>query len=125
MTGKKAATGAVSAALAVLATVALAGCDLQRAADCARLALEVSQSVEELEQAAEGENPDVVVDAVDAVGNDIEELRDSVDDSDVRDAVDSVEEAVDSVHAGVTDGDPIDLSPLGDATSSLTEVCTP
>ncbi len=125
MAGKAAVTGAASAALAVLATVTLAGCDFGRAVDCARLALEVSQSVEELEQAAQGENPDVLLDAADAVGNDIQELRDGVDDADVREAADSVEEAVDSVRSGVEDGTPIDLSPLGDAANSLTEVCTP
>ncbi|ARQ70452.1 hypothetical protein CAG99_17815 [Streptomyces marincola] len=113
----------MSAALAVAAAMTLGACDVQRAVDCARLALEVSQSVDELEQAAQGENPDVLVDAVDAVGNDIQELRDTVDDVDVQEATDSVEEAVDSVRAGVEDGTSIDLSPLGDAVDALTDVC--
>ncbi|WP_063784217.1 hypothetical protein [Streptomyces sp. SBT349] len=116
---------ASGAALAVvLSTVAMTGCDLQRAVDCARLAVEVTDSVATFELATEGENPGVVVDAADEVTDDVAELRDRVEDTDVRAAADSVQEAVDSIADGVENGTPVDLSPLGDATAELTEVCT-
>jgi hypothetical protein len=100
------------------------GCDVQRAVDCARLALEVSESVDRLERAASGEDPEAFVDAADAVTGDIDELRGSVEDTDVREAADSVREAVDSVSGSFEEGVTVDLSPLGDAVGELTGACT-
>ncbi|MDT0342973.1 hypothetical protein [Streptomyces litchfieldiae] len=122
---KSAKFAASAAVLTMVSAGVTTGCDLQQAVDCARLALEVASSVEHLEQAAGSDDPTAIVDAADAVVDDLSELRDSVDDEDVRDAANSVEEAVESIRGGVVDGTEVDLTPLGDAAASLTDVCSP
>ncbi|KAB8161412.1 hypothetical protein FH609_027005 [Streptomyces sp. 3MP-14] len=116
--------GLSGGAVAVAAAFGTLGCDLQRAVDCTRLALEVSNSVDALGRALDSEDPTGFLDAADAAENDLNELSADVSDTDVRDAADSVGEAIDNVRAGVADGDVPDLSPLNAAVDELTSACT-
>ncbi|MDT0267889.1 hypothetical protein RM844_16535 [Streptomyces sp. DSM 44915] len=118
---RMALAGGVLAATAALGATA---CDPQRAVDCARLALEVGGSVDDVGRALDSEDPAGFTDAADAAQEDLGALRDDVSDTDVRAAADSVGEALDNLRA-VGDGEVPDLSPLNDAMDELTSACSP
>ncbi|WP_326596854.1 hypothetical protein [Streptomyces sp. NBC_01803] len=101
-----------------------AGCDLQQAVDCARLALEVTSSAEALGQAVEANDPQAFADAADTLTGDVSDVQNDVDDADVSAAADSIQAALDSIQAGFEDGTVVDLSPLYDATGQLTDACS-
>ncbi|MDT0307824.1 hypothetical protein RM780_12745 [Streptomyces sp. DSM 44917] len=122
---RPAAVAAALAAGVLLSGAAASGCDLQAAVDCARLAVEVTESAQVLEQAAQAEDPQAVVDAADSVNREVQELRDEVGDADVREAADSVLEAAENIGASAEAGTVPDLTPLLDATDELSEACTP
>jgi methyl-accepting chemotaxis protein len=113
-------------ALASLAGgVVTSGCDVQRAVDCARLALAVANSGDTLENAVLTSLVEDDAGALEELHRDVEELKDRVRDTDVREAADSVAEAADNVQRAAEEGGEPDLTPLADATDELTEVCTP
>lgn len=116
--------GLAGGTLAITAVLGTLGCDLQRAVDCTRLALEVSSSVETLGRALDADDPTGFVDAADEAERDLDELSGDVSDTDVQDAADSVGEAIDNVRAGVAAGEAPDLSPLNAAVDELTSACT-
>jgi hypothetical protein len=118
---------ATLAALGMLAPVMVTGCDAkERAVDCAKLAIAVSRSYDELERtaltAALDEDPEQFTDAL---RRDAEKVRDRTDNVDVRRAADAVLDAATEVRQTLEDGRTPELSVLGDATAELTRVCTP
>ncbi|MGP4114372.1 hypothetical protein ACTWP5_26110 [Streptomyces sp. 4N509B] len=119
------AAGSVGSAglLAVMAVTGTLACDLQRAVDCAQLALEVTTSADSLENALSTEALGDDVDALDELSEDVGELQDRVGDTDVQEAADSVVEAAENLTRAVEEGEVPDLTPLADATSELTTVC--
>ncbi|WP_103528261.1 hypothetical protein [Streptomyces sp. SM12] len=124
-TGWGARTG--SAAVTLLATIALLGCEVkERAVDCAKLAIAVSRAYDELERtaltSALDQEPDQLTDAI---RSDAQKVRDRAGNVDVRQAADSVLEAVRSTERAIAAGERPDLSALGDATGELTRACTP
>ncbi|WP_067225788.1 hypothetical protein [Streptomyces sp. NBRC 109706] len=114
--------GVAGTLLAGAAGLGTLGCDVQRALDCAQLALEVTSSVDALSRAVDSGDPVGFSDAADAAQNDLDELRDGFSDTDVSAAADSVAEAIDNI-AQQPAGSAPDLSPLNDAVGELTSAC--
>jgi hypothetical protein len=126
MTGR--GSGGLAGVLAL--SVALAGgavsaCDLDRAVDCARLALQVSNASDRVADAVATSVLDDDIDAFGELAEDIGELERRVNDTDVREAAESVSEAAENLQRTVEDGREPDLTPLVDATAELTTVCSP
>jgi hypothetical protein len=115
---------AAGAGVAVLAAGLLAtGCDVQRAVDCARLAVAVANSEQAVEDAAttavEGDDPAAFA----QLARDVDELTDRVQDTDVRAAAEDVSRAAENVQTALEAGGQPDLTPLAEATDELTGVC--
>jgi hypothetical protein len=118
--------GAGALALTVaLAAGAGTACDVQRAVDCAVLALEVSNAGDRVAEAVATSAVEDDLRAFRELGEDIDELTDRVEDTDVREAAESVGEAANNLEQAVERGEAPGLSPLLDATAELTTVCTP
>ncbi|MFH8370295.1 hypothetical protein [Streptomyces sp. NPDC018031] len=121
--------GTLAAASLVLALPALTGCDaVQRAVDCAQLAVEVSDDVNDLQDALTGAavNPEDADKVIDTLDENLAEIDDRTDNADVAKAVDDLQQAVDNVRTAVDNGDETpDLTPVADAMAELTNVCSP
>ncbi|TDC71012.1 hypothetical protein [Streptomyces hainanensis] len=119
------------AAVAVIATTGItgltAGCDVQQAVDCARIAVDLTGNLNDLQQAVDAGDGDAFETALNDLDQNVEELH-GVDDADAEQAGDSVAAAVDSIRAsggGEGGGEiQVDLAPLGDAISALSGVCS-
>jgi hypothetical protein len=122
---RTAGTAVAAVTAAVLAGVAGTGCDVQRAVDCAELALAVAASGDAVEDAAGTERLQDDVTAYEELNDDLADLGDRVEDTEVREAADAVSEAARNLERAAEDGTAPDLSPLADAIDELTEVCTP
>lgn len=124
--GLRAGGGGVAlAASLALAFGTTTACDLQQAVDCARLALQVSTAADRVGEAVA---TSVILDDDEAfreLADDIDELRDRIENTDVREAADAVVEAAENIEEAIDRGETPDLSPLADATAELTTVCTP
>ncbi|WP_159037313.1 hypothetical protein [Streptomyces specialis] len=118
-----AAVGLVSA-LTVVTAGLTASCDLARAVDCARLALEVTNAADDLGNAIATGDVAAFDAAADSLSANVDEVRGDVDDSDVDAAADSVQQALDSIESGFRNGTEVDVSPLFDATGQLTDACS-
>ncbi|GHJ27965.1 MULTISPECIES: hypothetical protein [Streptomyces] len=120
---------AVTALAAVALAVPLtAGCGaVEKALDCAQLAVEISNDVDDLQDVLTGaaDNPAGAEKVLDALAEDIDKVGDRTDDADVGKAVDSLQKAVDTVQKSVDSGERPDLTPVRDAAGELTGVCTP
>ncbi|MGP3970247.1 hypothetical protein [Streptomyces sp. 6N223] len=125
MRGHGLARAGALALTVTLAAGASTACDVQRAVDCAVLALEVSNAGDRVAEAVATSVIEDDADAFRELAEDIEELQDRVQDTDVREAAESVGEAAENIEQAVERGETPDLSPLVDATSELTGVCTP
>lgn len=115
------------AAVAFLAPLTV-GCDaVDKALDCGRLAVEISNDVDTLQDAVTGAavNPADADKVLDALDKDIEKVGDRTDNADVSKALDDLRKAVDNVRTSVDSGKHPDLTPVKDATGELTKVCTP
>ncbi|MBL1068463.1 hypothetical protein [Streptomyces sp. 7-21] len=124
--GRPGRLGAAAAALAVAAAAAgTLACDVQRAVDCARLALSVADAAADLERAASTEGLSDDSSALDELAEEIRELEDRVGDTDIQQAAEAVLEAGRNIQRAAEQGEAPDLSPLADATDELTSVCTP
>ncbi len=93
--------------------------------DCAELALTVAASGDAVGDAAGAERLQDEVSAVEELNDDLAELGDQAEDTDVREAADSVADAARNIQQAAEDGTTPDHSPLTDAIDELTEVCTP
>ncbi|MEU0806323.1 hypothetical protein [Streptomyces sp. NPDC005970] len=114
-------TALAAVALAVPITVGCSAVD--RAIDCAQLAVDITTGVDNLQDAVtDPQNADNVLDAL---KKDIDEAKDKTGDADVGKAVDHLQKAVDNVQTAIDKGEDPDLSPIKDAADELTKVCTP
>ncbi|MGY0061374.1 hypothetical protein ACWY4P_33360 [Streptomyces sp. LZ34] len=120
-------------ALAAFAVVALAvpitaGCSaIEKAIDCAQLAVDITTDVDDLQDAVGGavvdpQDADKILDALD---KDIDKIKDKTDNADVGKAVDDLQKAVDNVQTAIDKGQDPDLTPVKDAAGELTKVCSP
>ncbi|MFJ1995469.1 hypothetical protein [Streptomyces asiaticus] len=120
-------------AITALAAVALAvpvtvGCSaVEKALDCAQLAIEISNDVDNLQDALTGAavDPQQADKILDALDKDIAKVGDRTDNADVGKAVDDLQKAVDNVQKSVDSGKDPDLTPVKDAAGELTNVCSP
>ncbi|CDR09485.1 hypothetical protein [Streptomyces iranensis] len=118
-------TALAAVALAVPVTV---GCSaVEKALDCAQLAVEISNDVDNLQDAltdaaVDPQQADKILDALDA---DIDKVGDRTDNADVGKAIDDLQKAVDNVQKSVDSGKDPDLTPVKDAAGELTSVCSP
>ncbi|MCQ8194178.1 hypothetical protein [Streptomyces rugosispiralis] len=120
-----AVTALAAVALAVPVTV---GCSaVEKALDCAQLALEISNDVDDLQDAMVGAaiDPQQADKILDALDKDIDKVGDRTDNADVGKALDDLQKAVDNVQKSVDSGEDPDLSPVKDAAGELTKVCSP
>jgi len=119
-------------AVATLAAAALlvpltTGCDaVDKALDCGRLAVEISNDVDNLQDAVTGAtlDPTEADKVLDALDKDIDKVGDRTDDTDVGKTLDHLRKALDNVQTSVDSGDHPDLTPVKDATAELSKVCT-
>ncbi|QKV94735.1 hypothetical protein HUT19_25750 [Streptomyces sp. NA02950] len=122
-------TTAVTALAAVALTVPLAvGCGaVEKAFDCAQLAVEISNDVDDLQNAVIGaaNDPTETGRVLTALDKDIDKLDDRTDNADVSKAIGHLQTAVDNVQKSVDQGKNPDLTPVRDAAGELTKVCTP
>ncbi|MET7934560.1 hypothetical protein [Streptomyces sp. NPDC005322] len=126
---RRTTTTAVTALAAVVLAVPITvGCSaVEKALDCAQLAVEISNDVDDLQDALTGAavNPDDADKILDALDKDIDKMGGRTDNADVGKAVDHLQKAVDNVQKSVDSGQNPDLTPVRDAASELTNVCSP
>lgn len=126
---RRTTTAAVTALAAVVLAVPITvGCSaVEKALDCAQLAVEISNDVDDLQDALTGAavNPDDADKILDALDKDIDKMGGRTDNADVGKAVDHLQKAVDNVQKSVDSGQNPDLTPVRDAASELTNVCSP
>ncbi|MEU1806062.1 hypothetical protein [Streptomyces sp. NPDC019937] len=118
------------AAAAVLAPLTTGCGAVEKALDCGRLAVEISNDVDNLQDAVGGATSDTAdasdADKVlDALDKDIDKVGDHTDNADVGKALGDLRKAVDNVQTSVDSGERPDLSPVKDAAAELTNVCAP
>ncbi|ADI09809.1 secreted protein [Streptomyces bingchenggensis BCW-1] len=122
-----------ASAFTALAAVAIAmpitaGCSaVEKAIDCAQLAVDITTDVDDLQDAVGGavvdpQDADKILDALD---KDIDKIKDKTDNADVGKAVDDLQKAVDNVQTAIDKGQDPDLTPVKDAAGELTKVCSP
>ena len=120
-----ATTALVALALVVPFT---AGCSaVGTALDCARTATAVADSVNDVQQALSGadEDPAAAQRALDRIDADLDKIDDQTGNADVSKAVGHMAKGVDNARRSLDRGDTPDLTPVEDAASELTRVCTP
>ncbi|MEU1310747.1 hypothetical protein ABZ419_17920 [Streptomyces cinnamoneus] len=115
------------AALALLALPLAVGCSAaQKAVDCARLGVEITDDVNDLQQtvtdSANGSGQTGKV--LDALDQDTRKLKDKTNNTDVGKALDHLQQAITNVREAVSRNATPDLTPLKDAAGELTKVCT-
>ncbi|GHC65176.1 hypothetical protein [Streptomyces cinnamoneus] len=115
------------AALALLVLPPAVGCSAaQKAVDCARLGVEITDDVNDLQQtvtdSANGSGRTGAV--LDALDQDTKKLKDKTNNTDVAKALDHLQQAITNVRDAVGRNATPDLTPLKDAAGELTKVCT-
>ncbi|MBF6045212.1 hypothetical protein GO001_08240 [Streptomyces sp. NRRL B-1677] len=114
-------------ALAALAVPLAAGCSTARkAVDCARLGIEISNDVDDLQRsvtdtATDTDNAGKILDNLE---RDTKKLKDKSSNVDVGKALDHLQKAVGNVRDSLRDDKTPDLTPLTDAAGELSKVCT-
>ncbi|MBU7597892.1 hypothetical protein JGS22_009750 [Streptomyces sp. P38-E01] len=124
---RRTTAGAAALLGAVVLTTGLTGCNdtTERALDCGKLALSVSRSIDRLERAAIGSALDRdSAEVTEKLDRDVEKIKDRADNADMRRAAERVGDATKDVHASLREDRKPDLSPLKDAGTELTKVCT-
>ncbi|MCQ8770645.1 hypothetical protein [Streptomyces telluris] len=125
MPARKAALALAAAAL--VAVPLAAGCSTaQKAVDCARLGIEISNDVDDLQRsvtdtATDTDNAGKILDNLE---KDTKKLKDKTSNVDVGKALDHLQKAVGNVRDALRDDRTPDLAPLTDAAGELSKVCT-
>ncbi|MBC2863523.1 hypothetical protein [Streptomyces mexicanus] len=116
------------AAPALLAALALTGCDtVDTALDCVRTADSIADGVTDLQQAVQNaaNDPTRADEALNSIEKNLRSIGDKTDNADVDKAVDDLDKAVARVRTALKNGDRTpDLTPVTDAAGELTKVCT-
>ncbi|MEH6375565.1 hypothetical protein V7793_14685 [Streptomyces sp. KLMMK] len=125
MPARKAALALAAAAL--VAVPLAAGCSTaQKAVDCARLGIEISNDVDDLQRsvtdtATDTDNAGKILDNLE---KDTKKLKDKTSNVDVGKALDHLQKALGNVRDALRDDKTPDLAPLTDAAGELSKVCT-
>ncbi|MBT2382629.1 hypothetical protein [Streptomyces sp. ISL-11] len=118
---------AVALAAAALALPLAVGCSAaQKAVDCARLGIEISNDVDDLQRAVTdtANDPDQADKILDTLEKDTKKLKEKTNSTDVGKALDHLQTAVTNTRDAVRQDRTPDLTPLKDAAAELTKVCT-
>ncbi|UQI43505.1 hypothetical protein M1P56_03490 [Streptomyces sp. HU2014] len=118
---------AVVLAAAALALPLAAGCSAaQKAVDCARLGVEITNDVDDLQRAVTdaAQDPGKADKILDTLDKDTRKLKDKTDDTDVSKALDHLQAAVANVREAERQNKAPDLTPVKDAAGELAKVCT-
>ncbi|MER0244914.1 hypothetical protein AAHZ94_23550 [Streptomyces sp. HSW2009] len=129
-------TTAITAVAAVsLAVPLMVGCnkdDVEKAVDCAELAVDISDNIDDLQQALlkravmEGTGNEKKSDeALDEINKNIDELDRKTDNPDIDKALDHLDQAVDNAAKAAKNGEKPDFSPVADAGRELAGACKP
>ncbi|MEU6080602.1 hypothetical protein [Streptomyces sp. NPDC047108] len=118
---------AALAAIAVVVPVTTACSAVEKALDCAQTADAILTSVEDLQQAASSaaDSPADAERALDRIDKNLDDISDKTDNADVSKAVDDLNTAVKDVRQSIEQGKTPDVTPVTDASSELTKVCSP
>ncbi|MBB5117753.1 hypothetical protein AF335_04335 [Streptomyces eurocidicus] len=114
--------------LAAAALVLATGCSAaQKAVDCARLGIEITNDADDLQRAVTdaADDPGKADRILDTLDKDTRKLKDKTDDTDVSKALDHLQKAVANVRDADRRNVAPDLTPVKDAAGELTKVCTP
>lgn len=125
MPARKAALALAAAAL--VAVPLAAGCSTaQKAVDCARLGIEISNDVDDLQRSVTdtATGTDNAGKILDNLEKDTKKLKDKTSNVDVGKALDHLQKAVGNVRDALRDDKTPDLAPLTDAAGELSKVCT-
>ncbi|MGK5545409.1 hypothetical protein ACSNOH_11845 [Streptomyces sp. URMC 127] len=114
-------------AAAALALPLAAGCaTAQKAVDCARLGIEISNDVDDLQRSVTDTATDTgnAGKILDNLEKDTKKLKDKSSNVDVGKALDHLQKAIGNVRDALRDDRTPDLTPLTDAAGELSKVCT-
>lgn len=120
------------AAVALAATLtlpALTSCDaISTAMDCANTAVAITDGVGDLQQAVSqaGNSPQDAQNALNQIEANLKKIGDQTDNTDLGKSIDSMNTAVKNVRTAIEQGNPTpDITPVADAASEITKVCSP
>ncbi|AVH97319.1 MULTISPECIES: hypothetical protein [Streptomyces] len=120
---------ALAVATAATLTTVLSGCAaLDTAMDCVKTADAIATSVSKLQQAVSSasNDPTQIEEALTSISTELGNLKDTTDNADLSKAVDDLTKGVETVRTAVKNGDTTpDITPVTDAASEVTKVCTP
>ncbi|WP_455360568.1 hypothetical protein [Streptomyces sp. SYSU K21746] len=129
MASRRRRNAVLAAAAALIAIPTAVGCGaIDKAFDCAQTAVAITDSVNDLQQAVSnaGNSPQEAKEALDQIEKNLGELGDKTDNADVGKAVDDLTSGVQNVRAAIEHGDATpDITPVTDAASELSKVCSP
>ncbi|MCX4526056.1 MULTISPECIES: hypothetical protein [unclassified Streptomyces] len=120
---------AAVAVAAVLTVPALTSCDaISTAMDCANTAVAITDGANDLQQAISqaGNSPQDAQNALNQIDTNLKKIGDQTDNADLRKAIDSMNTAVKNVRTSLESGTSApDITPVADAASEISKVCTP
>ncbi|WP_431946236.1 hypothetical protein [Actinacidiphila sp. bgisy167] len=122
---------AAFATAAALGATALIGCSavdaVDKALDCANVAARITADVQNLQDAVSnaGDSPQDAANALDQIAADLADLSDKTGNADVNSAVSDLQKAVENAQKAAENGNVPDITPVADAASELSKVCTP
>ncbi|MFI8101831.1 hypothetical protein [Streptomyces sp. NPDC086023] len=120
---------AALAIAALIAAPALTACSaISTAMDCAQTAVAITDAVNDLQQAVSqaGNSPQDAQNALNEIDQNLKSIGDKTDNADLGKAIDSLTEGVKNVRTAIEQGNPTpDVTPVVDAASEITKVCSP
>ncbi|MFJ8018312.1 hypothetical protein [Streptomyces sp. NPDC096339] len=120
---------AAVALAAALTVPALTSCDaISTAMDCANTAVAITDGANDLQQAVSnaGNSPQDAQNALNQIETNLKKIGDQTDNADLSKAISSMNTAVKNVRTAIDQGNPTpDITPVADAASELSKVCTP
>ncbi|MFE1412893.1 hypothetical protein ACIGFK_28880 [Streptomyces sp. NPDC085524] len=120
---------AAVALAAALTVPALTSCDaISTAMDCANTAVAITDGANDLQQAVSnaGNSPQDAQNALNQIEANLKKIGDQTDNADLSKAISSMNTAVKNVRTAIEQGNATpDITPVADAASELSKVCTP
>ncbi|MFB6613404.1 hypothetical protein ACFCV9_04155 [Streptomyces sp. NPDC056367] len=114
---------------AALTVPALTSCDaISTAMDCANTAVAITDGANDLQQAVSnaGNSPQDAQNALNQIEANLKKIGDQTDNADLSKAISSMNTAVKNVRTAIEQGNATpDITPVADAASELSKVCTP
>jgi hypothetical protein len=105
---------------AVLLAGGVTGCELEDALDCGRVALNVADALDDVQQARD---TDAALRALDRLDKQLDKLGDDAGSSDVKDGIDKINDGVKDVRDDLNADREPNFDKLVDGTEKLTSAC--